>query len=79
MFERTYEVENTDAVSDGTSRSRNADDVPGAYGPNYCPMPRSLEEAEAQYSRTNPTTVSEARALEAERPLTAEEARKSGG
>ena len=61
-----------------SSNDAASEDGPGTYGPNYCPMPRSLEEAQAQYSQPNPTTVTEARALEAERPLTAEEACKSG-
>ena len=65
------------AGSSDTPRSSYTDDVSGAYGPDYCPMPRSSAEAEAFDRPPNPKTITEARALEAERPLTAEEAQKS--
>lgn len=64
------------AVSQETLSFEDREVVPGPPGPECSQVPESITEAEVPDRPPNLRTVSEARALEAERPLTAEEARK---
>ena len=77
-FDRVLQLE-VSARAAASHTDAAVGDSRGTYGPEYCPMPRSMEEARAQdSSKSKPTTIAEARALEAERPLASEEARESG-